>query len=458
MLNLASLTFALLATSSALAVGTPFGFASETTGGNSAAQAVPTSAAQLKSWLEDNVTRNILLDRTYDFTDTEGTVTEKGCRPWKCSPNPQLSLNGNGWCGSNPLNETVTYKKAGTSGIRVKSNKTILGKGTSGWIKGKGLLLSGVSNVIIQNIRISDINPQYVWGGDALYIDNSSKVWVDHNYFKSVGRQFIVTGFGAAKQVTISNNYIDGQSTYSTGCDQHHYWALLFAGNGDQITFAQNYVYFTAGRGPHVGGMDGYSLTLHMYNNYFNDVAGHAIDADTGSKILVEGNYFNKASLTVRTPSTGNAKGAVFAPTSASMNSQCNTSLGRNCVSNTLAGGSGTLANTANSGILGSFTDSVVKSASIRNPADVVAAKPQVWFGYHHHPIGVCVFIRPNIDDLKFIQMSNHNTKRPHSPSPHDSTPPAKRRAHSPEEGEVESTSPSTRPTTEPPTRTRAGS
>ncbi|KAH7332814.1 kinase-like domain-containing protein [Rhizoctonia solani] len=38
--------------------------------------------------------------------------------------------------------------------------------------------------------------------------------------------------------------------------------------------------------------------------------------------------------------------------------------------------------------------------------------------------------------------MSNHNTKRPHSPSPHNSSPPAKRRAHSPEEGEVESTSP----------------
>ncbi|CCO32743.1 putative pectin lyase F Short=PLF [Rhizoctonia solani AG-1 IB] len=368
MISITSLAVTLLAAKSALAVGSPFGFATGTTGGNGVAQAVPTSAAQLKSWLEDNVTRNILLDRTYDFTDTEGTVTEKGCKPWSCSPNPQLSLDGNGWCGSNPLTQTVTYKKAGTSGIRVKSNKTILGKGTSGWIKGKGLLLSGVSNVIIQNIRISDLNPQYVWGGDALYIDNSSKVWVDHNYFKSVGRQFLVTGFGAAKQVTISNNYFDAPGQ-PVAIVKHHYWAFLFAGNGDQITFAQNYVYFTAGRGPHVGGTAGYSLTLHMYNNYFNDVTGHAIDADTGAKVLAEGNYFNK----VRTPSTGNTKGAVFAPTSSSMNAQCSASLGRNCVSNTLAGGSGALTNTANTGILGSFTASTVKSASIKNPADVVA-------------------------------------------------------------------------------------
>ncbi|CCO33314.1 putative pectin lyase F-2 Short=PLF-2 [Rhizoctonia solani AG-1 IB] len=366
MISLTSLAIVLFATNKAAAVGSAFGYATGTTGAAGVAQAIPTSAAQLKSWLEDNVTRNILLDRTYDFTDTEGTITGTVCKSWNCSPNPQLIIDTGGGCGSNPAS-TATWKKAGTSGIAVKSNKTILGKGTSGWIKGKGLRLSGVSNVIIQNIRISDLNAQYVWGGDAIHIENSSKVWIDHNYFKNTGRQFIVTGFGTAKQVTISNNYFDGQSTWSTGCDQHHYWALLFAGNGDQITFARNYMYYTAGRGPHIGGLDGYSLTLHMYNNYFNEISGHAIDPDTGSKILVEGNYFNK----VKTPATGNTKGAAFAPTSASMNSQCSGTLGRNCVSNTLAGGSGSLTNTGSNGILGSFTASVVKSASIMDPASV---------------------------------------------------------------------------------------
>ncbi|GAB1527847.1 hypothetical protein RhiTH_011035 [Rhizoctonia solani] len=423
MITITSLAVALIAAKNVAAVGSPFGFATGTTGGNGAAQAVPTSAAQLKSWLEDNVTRNILLDRTYDFTDTEGSITGTVCKSWNCSPNPQYTIDTGSGCGSSPAS-TATWKKAGTAGINVKSNKTILGKGTSGWIKGKGLRLSGVSNVIIQNIRISDLNPQYVWGGDALHIENASKVWVDHNYFKNTGRQFIVTvrnpskppldqrslandhdvqGFGAAKQVTISNNYFDGQSTYSTGCDQHHYWALLFAGNGDQITFAlyttlrkyqgfesraidvftRRYVY--SGRGPHIGGLDGYSLTLHMYNNYFNEIAGHAIDPDTGSKILVEGNYFNKVFILlyegdrlsklrisqVKTPATGNTKGAAFAPTSASMNSQCSGTLGRNCVSNTLAGGSGALTNTGSTGILSAFTASVVKSASILDPGQV---------------------------------------------------------------------------------------
>ncbi|CAE6458955.1 unnamed protein product [Rhizoctonia solani] len=387
MFVLGSLAVILVASRGALAVGSPFGFASGTTGGASAAQAIPTSAAELQSWLADSTPRNILLDRTYDFTDTEGSVTETGCKPWTCSSNPQLAINANNWCSSSAAKVPVTYKKAGTSGLVVGSNKTILGKGTSGWIKGKGLRLAGSKNVIIQNIRISDINAQYVWGGDAISLQGATNVWIDHNYFKNVGRQFIVSHFDPNTKVTISNNYFNGQSTYSTGCDQHHYWAFLLLGKDDQITFARNYVYYTSGRGPHIGGTSGNKReypdlgpefpltplgrteTLHMFNNYFNDITGHALDAGVGAQVLAEGNYFNK----VKTPSTGNTDGAVFAATSSSMADQCSSRIGRKCVLNTLAGGSGTLDNAANNGIVAQFTASAVKSASIMDPSAVAA-------------------------------------------------------------------------------------
>ncbi|KAH7332830.1 putative pectin lyase precursor [Rhizoctonia solani] len=362
------LAISLLSVRGALAVGSPFGYASGTTEVRVPPKPPLRQRQSCKAGqLEDTVTRNILLDKTYDFTDLEGSVTGTGCKPWTCSPNPQLAINANNWCSSSYETTTITYKKAGTSGIRVGSNKTILGKGTSG--KGKGLLISGKTNVIIQNVRFSDINAQYVWGGDAIYVDNSSKIWIDHNYFKNVGRQFIVTGFGAVTGLTISNNYFDGKTTYSTGCDQHHYWVFLFAGNGDQITLARNYVYYTAGRGPHIGGTSGYTQTLHMYNNYFNDITGHALDPETGSRVLMEGNYFNA----VKTPSTGDTAGTVFAPTSSTMNAQCSSTLGRNCVSNTLTGGSGTLPNAASTAAIIVFTASVVKSASVMDPASVPA-------------------------------------------------------------------------------------
>ncbi|CUA76929.1 hypothetical protein RSOLAG22IIIB_02409 [Rhizoctonia solani] len=330
-----SLVSALLLSKGALAIGTPFGYAAGTTGGGSASPAVPSSTAQLVSWLGDSTPRVILLDKTYDFTDSEGSVTAKACKPWTCSPNPQLAIDANEWCEHyepNAAMTTVTYKKAGTTAIKVASNKTLLGKGTAGAIKGKGLRIAGGSNIIIQNIQISDINAQFVWGGDAISIDGGSKIWIDHNYFKNVGRQFIVTGYGAAQSVTISDNVFDGASTYSATCNNRHYWTLLFTGASDSITLARNYLYQTSGRGPKLGGTSGYSQSVHIYNNYFVDIAGHALDAGVGSKALVEGNYFNK----VTEPSTSGTQGSVFAPNDATTAAQCSSYIGRKCVTNTL--------------------------------------------------------------------------------------------------------------------------
>jgi pectin lyase len=44
-------------------VGKPEGFASGTTGGGSAACAIPSSVAQLKTWLTDSTARCIVLDK-----------------------------------------------------------------------------------------------------------------------------------------------------------------------------------------------------------------------------------------------------------------------------------------------------------------------------------------------------------------------------------------------------------
>ncbi|KIO24885.1 polysaccharide lyase family 1 protein [Tulasnella calospora MUT 4182] len=69
----------------------------------------------------------------------------------------------------------VTYNTAGADkNLVVASNKTILGQGSNAGIKGIGLRMNGVSNIIIQNIQITDLNPQYVWGGDASELISSS--------------------------------------------------------------------------------------------------------------------------------------------------------------------------------------------------------------------------------------------------------------------------------------------
>lgn len=144
------------------------GFAEGVTGGGSATPVYPTTNAELVSYLGDSSARVIILTKTFDFTGSEGTTTATGCAPWGTASACQLAINQNDWCDNyepSAPKVSVTYDNAGVLGIAVKSNKSLVGQGSAGVIKGKGLrVVSGASNVIIQNIAITDLNPKYVWG------------------------------------------------------------------------------------------------------------------------------------------------------------------------------------------------------------------------------------------------------------------------------------------------------
>lgn len=55
-----------------------FGYGAQTTGGGSAAPQTPRSISELELWLGDNVPRVIMIDRTFDFSDSQGNATGKG--------------------------------------------------------------------------------------------------------------------------------------------------------------------------------------------------------------------------------------------------------------------------------------------------------------------------------------------------------------------------------------------
>ena len=164
--------------------GTPEGFGSGTTGGAGGETVTPSSTDELVSYLTSDSTYTILITKTFDFTGSEGTATGTGCAPWGTGSTCQLAIDANDWCSEDEPDAPtvqVTYDKAGTTPIDVASDKTILGVGSNGVIKGKGLrMANGVSNIIVQNIEITDLNPKYVWGGDAITLDGSTNVWIDH--------------------------------------------------------------------------------------------------------------------------------------------------------------------------------------------------------------------------------------------------------------------------------------
>ncbi|KAJ5979883.1 hypothetical protein N7481_007181 [Penicillium waksmanii] len=307
--------------------GAAEGFAKGVTGGGSATPVYPSTTAELVSYLGDSSARVIVLSKTFDFTSTEGTTTATGCAPWGTGSSCQLAINQNSWCDNyqaSAAKVSVSYYNAGVLGITVNSDKTLIGSGSSGVIKGKGLrIVSGASNIIIQNIAITDINEKYVWGGDALTINNADMVWIDHVTTARIGRQHLVLGTDASKRVTISNNYFNGVTSYSATCNSYAYWGIYFAGSSDLITLKGNYIYHFSGRSPKVQG----NTLLHAVNNYWYDSTGHAFEIGSGGYVLAEGNVFQNIATIV----DGTVEGQLFTSPDATTNKVCSTYLGHVC-------------------------------------------------------------------------------------------------------------------------------
>jgi len=67
--------------------------------------------------------------------------------------------------------------------VKLVSNTSILGVGSNAVITGGGFQIRKVSNVIVRNIKFY-LAPE---GKDQIDIDESTKVWIDHNDFSSAG-------------------------------------------------------------------------------------------------------------------------------------------------------------------------------------------------------------------------------------------------------------------------------
>ncbi|RDW82267.1 putative pectin lyase F [Coleophoma cylindrospora] len=368
--QLAVLVASLLTASSHAAgvTGSPAGFASGTTGGGSAVAAAPSDIAELKLWLSDAEARVILIDKEFDFTGSGGMCTDCEC----CIPTSNACgsagqnaiVNSLTWCDPYPKT-TCTYDKTGQSGLEVASNKSIVGVGDGAVIRGQGLrFVNGNTNIIVQNVHITDINPQYIWGGDAIYMDDTDLIWLDHVKISLVGRQMISMGFNSNGRVTISNTEFDGQTSWSASCDGHHYWTILGLGLNDKVSFYNNWLHHTSGRSPDIG----YPSTWHFFNNYWSNNTGHAFSVTADSSVLVEGNVFDDVKTTMEGEPAG-----VFVVNSTT-SSACSTTLGRTCYENiVLNSGSLTPQSMANQTTLDALVSAKEPAVAISAATDVAS-------------------------------------------------------------------------------------
>ncbi|KDO30161.1 hypothetical protein SPRG_05353 [Saprolegnia parasitica CBS 223.65] len=340
-LPLALLAFALDAVSGA---STP-GVAAGVTGGGNAAPVYPKNTNELKAYLQDAVPRVIVLNKTFDFRGTEGRKSETGCRPdytRECiakkngfkSQDVILQAGGmanTGGC-TNGTPVQVSYDVAGTKNpLVVMGAKTIRGEGQKGVIVGKGLWLRG-DNIILQNVHVTNLNPQYVWGGDAIYLNGKpdgsaqQKIWIDHVKISKVGRQMLTTDGAGANSITVSNCDFDGEAEWSATCDGRHYWTNIFISNL-KMSYLNNVIRKTSGRAPKINSANGkYSVQVHTANNYWHDNSGHSFEVDE-AYVLSEGNFF----AATASPNLAEPNGWIMSTTNANKGS-CKAALGRDCV------------------------------------------------------------------------------------------------------------------------------
>lgn len=62
------------------------------------------------------------------------------------------------------------------------------------------------------------MNSHLIWGGDAISVDGSDLIWVDHCKFSLIGRQMFVAGMKESGNITLSFNEFDGQTNTSNTC------------------------------------------------------------------------------------------------------------------------------------------------------------------------------------------------------------------------------------------------
>ncbi|OQE42337.1 hypothetical protein PENCOP_c004G08199 [Penicillium coprophilum] len=171
--------------------------------------------------------------------------------------------------------------------VRVGSNTSIIGKDANAILNGFGILVKEQTNVIIRNLGVKKVLAD---NGDAIGVQKSTNVWIDHcdvssdmdhdkDYYDG-----LIDITHAADYVTVSNTFIHdhykasliGHSNSNSAEDTGHL----------RVTQNNNFWYNLNSRGPSFRFGTG-----HIYNNYYLDVAD-GVNTRKGAQLLVESNKF----------------------------------------------------------------------------------------------------------------------------------------------------------------------
>ena len=193
-------------------------------------------------------------------------------------------------CAEKDTSVWILFKNSGSynlqAPLRIKSNKTIDGRGRDVRITGMGILTNESSNLIFENLTFTApaITAQDTSSRRALSIHNlTHHVWVDHCTFEEY--PLIELDIKRSSQaVTVSwSRFENAQSGILFGLEPD-----IFVDSLQTFTLHHNYFANMDSRG--VVARHG---KLHAYNNFFSDVRYTGIECSDSATCYVEKNVFN---------------------------------------------------------------------------------------------------------------------------------------------------------------------
>lgn len=187
--------------------------------------------------------------------------------------------------------------------VDIGSNTTVLGVGSSSGITGGGLRIKEATNVVVRNLIIS----KPVAPADGITVQESTKVWIDHNSF-SADRDHDKDYYDGLLDINHGSDHV----TVSWNTFKDHFKGSL-VGHSDnnasedtghlKVTYHHNSFSNVYSRIPSLRFGTG-----HFYNNYVSG-ADTACHSRMGAQMLVENNVFRSTKVAVTTNRSSDVDG-----------------------------------------------------------------------------------------------------------------------------------------------------
>ncbi len=189
-------------------------------------------------------------------------------------------------------------------GLQIKSNKdnelniTIEGIGEDATIKDFGILAHAARSLELRNFAIMNFMD------DAVSVDNDNKnVWIHHLdiFYGQPGSDSDQAKGDGTVDVKTNSQYITVSYNHFWDSGKSSLCGMKSESGPNYISYDHNWFDHSDSRHPRVR-----TMTVHVWNNYYDGISKYGVGATFGSSVFVENNYFRNCKFPMLSSLQGN--------------------------------------------------------------------------------------------------------------------------------------------------------